>query len=161
MISILKGTTLLTWVVGAAARYRTTPRVGLALHCVTICNAFLAISTAGIRPRTLRTKLCIPSVRFTTPIFLIQHLVTYTRIVHPIFLLSIYDSLFPDYRGEPKTWYGVPSAYAESLEATMKEQAPELFEHQPDLLHHLVTTLSPNILMKKGIPVCLKYPVVL
>lgn len=58
------------------------------------------------------------------------------------------------YRGEPKTWYGVPSAYAESLEATMKDQAPELFENQPDLLHHLVTTLSPNILMKQGIPVC-------
>lgn len=56
-------------------------------------------------------------------------------------------------RGEPKTWYGVPSAYAESLEAVMKEQAPELFENQPDLLHHLVTTLSPTILMKHGIPV--------
>lgn len=59
-----------------------------------------------------------------------------------------------DCRGEPKTWYGVPSAYAESLEATMKDQAPELFENQPDLLHHLVTTLSPNVLMKQGIPVC-------
>ena len=35
----------------------------------------------------------------------------------------------------------------------MKEQAPELFENQPDLLHHLVTTLSPTILMKHGIPV--------
>ena len=35
----------------------------------------------------------------------------------------------------------------------MKDQAPELFEHQPDLLHHLVTTLSPSILMKHGIPV--------
>lgn len=56
-------------------------------------------------------------------------------------------------RGEPKTWYGVPSAYAESLEATMRDQAPELFENQPDLLHHLVTTLSPNVLMKQGIPV--------
>ncbi len=57
------------------------------------------------------------------------------------------------FRGEPKTWYGVPRAYAESLEATMKDQAPELFENQPDLLHHLVTTLSPNVLMKQGIPV--------
>ena len=58
-----------------------------------------------------------------------------------------------DLRGEPKTWYGVPSAYAESLEATMKEQAPELFENHPDLMHDLVTTLSPNVLMKNGIPV--------
>lgn len=56
-------------------------------------------------------------------------------------------------RGEPKTWYGVPPAYAESLEATMKDQAPELFENDPDLMHHLVTILSPSILMKHGIPV--------
>ena len=56
-------------------------------------------------------------------------------------------------RGEPKTWYGVPSAYAESLEATMKEQAPELFENHADLMHDLVTTLSPTVLMKNGIPV--------
>ena len=56
-------------------------------------------------------------------------------------------------RGEPKTWYGVPSAYAEALELAMKEQAPELFEDQPDLMHHLVTTLSPTVLQKKGIPV--------
>ena len=56
-------------------------------------------------------------------------------------------------RGEPKTWYGVPSAYAEALELAMKDQAPELFEDQPDLMHHLVTTLSPTVLQKKGIPV--------
>ena len=56
-------------------------------------------------------------------------------------------------RGEPKTWYGVPSSYAVSLEQTMKEVAPELFEKQPDLMHHLVTILSPNELMKNGIPV--------
>ena len=59
----------------------------------------------------------------------------------------------PLIRGEPKTWYGVPSAYAEALEQTMKEQAPELFECQPDLMHHLVTILSPSVLQKKGIPV--------
>ena len=56
-------------------------------------------------------------------------------------------------RGEPKTWYGVPSAYAESLEHTMKDQAPELFDNQPDLMHHLATTMSPTVLMKSGIPV--------
>lgn len=56
-------------------------------------------------------------------------------------------------RGEPKTWYGVPSSFAVSLEQTMKEVAPELFEKQPDLMHHLVTILSPNELMKNGIPV--------
>jgi histone demethylase JARID1 len=35
----------------------------------------------------------------------------------------------------------------------MKEQAPELFENQPDLMHHLATTLNPSLLMKNGIPV--------
>lgn len=55
--------------------------------------------------------------------------------------------------GEPKTWYGVPSAYADALEETMKEQAPELFDNQPDLMHHLATTMSPSLLMKNGIPV--------
>ncbi len=36
----------------------------------------------------------------------------------------------------------------------MKDQAPELFDNQPDIMHHLVTTMSPTILMKNGIPVC-------
>jgi len=56
-------------------------------------------------------------------------------------------------RGEPKTWYGVPPSYAEDLERVMMESAPELFENQPDLIHHLVTILSPNILMENNIPV--------
>lgn len=60
-------------------------------------------------------------------------------------------------RGEAKTWYGVPSAYADALEATMKEQAPELFENQPDLMHHLATTLNPSLLIKNGIPVSTFY----
>ena len=61
------------------------------------------------------------------------------------------------YRGEPKTWYGVPSAYADALEKTMKEQAPELFENQPDLMHHLATILSPTLLLKNGIPVSMRH----
>lgn len=56
-------------------------------------------------------------------------------------------------RGEPKTWYGVPPSYAEDLERVMMESAPELFENQPDLIHHLVTIMSPNILMEHNIPV--------
>lgn len=55
--------------------------------------------------------------------------------------------------GEPKTWYGVPGSSAETLEATMKRQAPELFHNQPDLLHQLVTIMNPNILMADGVPV--------
>ncbi|KAM3872069.1 lysine-specific demethylase 5C [Diretmus argenteus] len=55
--------------------------------------------------------------------------------------------------GEPKTWYGVPSAAAEQLEEVMKKLTPELFEFQPDLLHQLVTIMNPNILMAHGVPV--------
>ncbi|XP_032401165.1 lysine-specific demethylase 5C isoform X1 [Xiphophorus hellerii] len=55
--------------------------------------------------------------------------------------------------GEPKTWYGVPSAAAEQLEDVMKKLTPELFEYQPDLLHQLVTIMNPNILMAHGVPV--------
>uniref|UniRef100_A0A3B3DK02 [histone H3]-trimethyl-L-lysine(4) demethylase n=1 Tax=Oryzias melastigma TaxID=30732 RepID=A0A3B3DK02_ORYME len=55
--------------------------------------------------------------------------------------------------GEPKTWYGVPASAAEKLEAVMKKVAPELFDSQPDLLHQLVTTMNPNVLMEHGVPV--------
>ena len=32
----------------------------------------------------------------------------------------------------------------------MKAAAPELFKAQPDLLHQLVTTMNPNVLMAAG-----------
>ena len=48
--------------------------------------------------------------------------------------------------GEPKTWYSVPAMYAEKAEAVMRQSAKELFSDQPDLLHHIVTTMNPNIL---------------
>ena len=57
------------------------------------------------------------------------------------------------FRGEPKTWYGVPESEAEKLEACVKSVAPELFEKNPDLFHHLVTTCSPMTLMNYGVPV--------
>ena len=57
------------------------------------------------------------------------------------------------FRGEPKTWYGVPGSAAEEFEQAMKEQAPELFDAQPDLLHQLVTIMSPTLLMNHGVPV--------
>ncbi|CAF1364311.1 unnamed protein product [Adineta steineri] len=55
--------------------------------------------------------------------------------------------------GEPKTWYGVPGSSAEKLENCMKSYAPELFSKTPDLLHHLVTTMNPSILIREGVPV--------
>lgn len=61
--------------------------------------------------------------------------------------------MFLLFRGEPKTWYGVPSFAAEHLEEVMKKLTPELFESQPDLLHQLVTLMNPNTLMAHGVPV--------
>ncbi|ODV69578.1 JmjC-domain-containing protein [Hyphopichia burtonii NRRL Y-1933] len=55
--------------------------------------------------------------------------------------------------GATKKWYGIPSSYANSFEKLMKDSAPDLFKRQPDLLHQLVTLLSPMTLVKNGIPV--------
>ncbi|XP_068502399.1 lysine-specific demethylase JMJ15-like isoform X1 [Phaseolus vulgaris] len=62
--------------------------------------------------------------------------------------------------GAPKLWYGVPRKDACKLEKAMRKHLPELFEEQPDLLHKLVTQLSPSILKSKGIPVyrCVQNP---
>ncbi|KAK4757033.1 hypothetical protein SAY87_007160 [Trapa incisa] len=55
--------------------------------------------------------------------------------------------------GSPKLWYGVPGTNAVKLEKAMKKHLPDLFEEQPDLLHKLVTQLSPSILKSEGVPV--------
>ncbi|GAA0151899.1 histone modifying enzyme [Lithospermum erythrorhizon] len=62
--------------------------------------------------------------------------------------------------GAPKIWYGVPGADAQTLEAAMRKHLPDLFEEQPDLLHKLVTQLSPSILKAEGVPVyrCVQNP---
>ncbi|XP_058101595.1 putative lysine-specific demethylase JMJ16 [Magnolia sinica] len=62
--------------------------------------------------------------------------------------------------GAPKMWYGVPGKDALKLEAAMKKYMPDLFEEQPDLLHKLVTQLSPSILKSEGVPVyrCVQHP---
>lgn len=54
--------------------------------------------------------------------------------------------------GNVKKWYGIPSSYADEFERTMKTLAPDLFQRQPDLLHQLVTLISPSDLVAKGIP---------
>ncbi|CAA7020889.1 unnamed protein product [Microthlaspi erraticum] len=55
--------------------------------------------------------------------------------------------------GDPKVWYGIPGNHAASFESVMKKRLPDLFEEQPDLLHQLVTQLSPSILKEEGVPV--------
>lgn len=54
--------------------------------------------------------------------------------------------------GNVKKWYGIPSDFADKFENLMKAQAPDLFQRQPDLLHQLVTLMSPSKLAEKGIP---------
>ncbi|XP_074311385.1 putative lysine-specific demethylase JMJ16 [Silene latifolia] len=55
--------------------------------------------------------------------------------------------------GAPKMWYGVPGSEATKLEDAMKKHLPDLFDEQPDLLHKLITQLSPSILKLAGVPV--------
>lgn len=49
--------------------------------------------------------------------------------------------------------YGIPGYAAEDFERVMKQTVPELFEAHPDLLHLLVTMLSPRILMDNNVPI--------
>lgn len=55
--------------------------------------------------------------------------------------------------GDTKTWYGVPGKDAELFESSMKDIVPELFEKQPDILSQLVTMMSPEALVQKGVHV--------
>ncbi|XP_059667390.1 lysine-specific demethylase JMJ18-like [Cornus florida] len=55
--------------------------------------------------------------------------------------------------GDSKIWYGVPGCNASTLENAMRKHLPDLFEEQPDLLHQLVTQLSPSVLKSEGVPV--------
>lgn len=54
--------------------------------------------------------------------------------------------------GNVKKWYGIPSLHADAFEKIMRASAPDLFRRQPDLLHQLVTLMSPCKLAEKGIP---------
>ncbi|VDO11197.1 unnamed protein product [Rodentolepis nana] len=56
-------------------------------------------------------------------------------------------------KGEPKTWYGVSPEDAELFEKAMTKLAGELFDKSPDLLHHITTTMNPNLLQKEGVPI--------
>ncbi|CAD7704764.1 unnamed protein product [Ostreobium quekettii] len=55
--------------------------------------------------------------------------------------------------GAPKVWYGVPGEAAGQFEAAMRDALPHLFEVDTNLLHRLVTHLSPVELQARGVPV--------
>lgn len=55
--------------------------------------------------------------------------------------------------GAPKVWYSIPASHSKQFEEVMRKRLPHLFHSQPDLLHSLVTILSPKVLQDEGIPV--------
>lgn len=55
--------------------------------------------------------------------------------------------------GSTKTWYGIPAEDTDKFEKAMKDEVPELFETQPDLLFQLVTLAKPDKLRKAGVRV--------
>jgi hypothetical protein len=48
----------------------------------------------------------------------------------------------------------VPGTAAAKLDAVMADALPHLFSRDPQLLHKLVTMLSPSQLAARGVPVC-------
>lgn len=55
--------------------------------------------------------------------------------------------------GATKTWYGIPGEFAEAFEKATRDEVPELFDKQPDILFQRATMISPEILTSKKIPV--------
>ncbi|QLQ78604.1 hypothetical protein HG537_0A08510 [Torulaspora globosa] len=47
------------------------------------------------------------------------------------------------HEGAPKIWYSIPEYSSDDFNNLMKSLAPDLFDKQPDLLHQLVTLISP------------------
>jgi len=66
------------------------------------------------------------------------------------YLYSINYSHF----GATKQWYGVPGGEAKNFEKITKTFLAEAYKEAPDLLHHMTTQISPNVLIGRGLPVC-------
>ncbi|CCE63127.1 hypothetical protein TPHA_0E00310 [Tetrapisispora phaffii CBS 4417] len=45
--------------------------------------------------------------------------------------------------GFPKVWYSIPEDSNTNLQSYLKDLAPDMFDKQPDLMHQLVTLVSP------------------
>ena len=55
--------------------------------------------------------------------------------------------------GAIKTWYGIPAAGARGFEEALQRHMPERFREMPDLIHALVTMISPSALKAQQVPV--------
>ncbi|GMH38424.1 hypothetical protein BSKO_06308 [Bryopsis sp. KO-2023] len=58
------------------------------------------------------------------------------------------------HHGADKVWYGIPEACATKFEALLRSTFPDRFKRDPDLMHQLVTMVSPSFLLEQGITVC-------
>lgn len=59
------------------------------------------------------------------------------------------------HEGDPKVWYSIPESGCTKFNDLLNDMSPDLFIKQPDLLHQLVTLISPydSNFKKSGIPV--------
>lgn len=55
--------------------------------------------------------------------------------------------------GAHKTWYGVPGSAAIKFEKVMRKSLKHLYEGNPNLIHGMITQLSPRILIENDVPV--------
>jgi histone demethylase JARID1 len=55
--------------------------------------------------------------------------------------------------GAPKMWYAVPESDRQQFERACKEKKALLFKEDPNLLHGVVTMMSPTYLMSQGVRV--------
>lgn len=95
------------------------------------------------RPKTWYAYTCVPST----------HL--HACATHTASLINLPTALLTKDQISPLPHrYGVPGSQGDAFERVVRETVPELFEQTPDLLHHLVTILSPNQLMANGVDVC-------
>lgn len=53
--------------------------------------------------------------------------------------------------GAPKIWYGVPRSGATKFEQALRDNVPAAFKESPDLLHRLVTMISPSVAIGYGV----------
>lgn len=62
--------------------------------------------------------------------------------------------------GKPKLWYAVPESDREKFERAVKQKIAMKFKEDPNILHGVVTMVSPTYLMSQGITVykTLQYP---
>jgi len=55
--------------------------------------------------------------------------------------------------GAKKTWYGVPGSSAVKFESVMRKELNHLYDDNPNLIHGMITQLSPRVLQENGVPV--------